>query len=167
MRFVRMVGCGGAATAVDTALLLALYRSGATSAGIAAVIGCMIGGLVNYLLNRTYVFGDGRSDRAWPGEALRYGSIVVGGGAVVSGIVVAAATGAGVPVLVAKLVAIAVTMVAWTYPMSSRVVFAARPSPIHMPSCSGIPHAAGSSSNPPTRRPPETSAAPAFTQMAM
>jgi putative flippase GtrA len=63
-------------------------------------------------------------DRAWWRQAARYALIVVGGGAVVSGLVVAALVAAHLPLALAKAAAVVIVLCAWTYPMSARVVFA-------------------------------------------
>lgn len=148
-RPVRVLVASGAATATDTAVLVLLCHVVAWAAGPAAIAGSLAGGVINFVINRTWVFGGG--GRGWLGQALRYGAIVVGGGAAVTGGAVAAGVAIGLPLLAAKAVAIVVVLVAWTYPLSARVVFAPA---IHTPSsASGRPQPAGSSNGPPTARP--------------
>lgn len=75
-------------------------------------------------LNRKFVFG-ATQDRWWR-RALLYATIVVDGGAVVSAIAVATMHALGIPVMLAKLGAIGIVLITWTYPMSARVVFRVR-----------------------------------------
>jgi putative flippase GtrA len=121
-RPLRLLVASGLATAADTAILVALARGAGLRPGLAAAIGCLAGGLVNFVMTRSWVFTAG--DRAWVPQALRYGVIVVGGGAAVSGLAVAALCAAGAPLLIAKAIAVVVTMALWTYPLAARVVFA-------------------------------------------
>lgn len=121
-RMARLVFASGVATAIDTAVLVLLVAIAGVSPGPAAVVGCLAGGAVNFAVSRRWVFG-AQARRWWP-QALRYGVIVVGGGAIVSGLAVAALAVAGAPLLLAKAIAVGTTMLAWTYPMSARVVFA-------------------------------------------
>jgi putative flippase GtrA len=120
-RPLRMICAGGAATVVDTGTLLALCWIAGLAAGPAAVLGCAVGGVVNFAINRAWIFG---ASRGWARQALRYAVIVVGGGAAVTGLGVAALDAAGAPLLVAKAFATVLTLAVWTYPMSARVVFA-------------------------------------------
>jgi putative flippase GtrA len=121
-RVLRVLVASGAATAADTAVLLLLCWGVGLSAGLAAGAGSVAGGAVNFAINRTFIFGGGAGD--WWTQALRYGVIVVLGGAVISGVAVAALVATGLPLLVAKAAAVVLTLVVWTYPMSARVVFA-------------------------------------------
>lgn len=121
-RLVRLAVASGLATTTDTAVLVALTVIAGLAPGLAAIAGCLAGGAVNFALSRRWVFA--ARGRAWWPQAVRYAVIVVGGGAAVSGVVVAVLCAGGAPLLVAKAAAIAVTLAAWTYPWSSRVVFA-------------------------------------------
>ena len=123
-RLLRVVMAGGIATALDTLVLAALFFAYDVSAGQAALCGSLAGGAVNFVLNRKFVFGATQGD--WRRQALLYAVVVVGGGAIVSAVAVAAMHGVGIPVMLAKLGAIGVVLVAWTYPMSARVVFRVR-----------------------------------------
>ncbi len=122
-RLLRVVAAGGLATAIDSFVLATLYYVYALNAGTAALCGSLAGGALNFVLNRKWVF------RATAGafwrQAILYATIVVGGGAVISAGVVAGLHGVGIPVMLAKLGAIGIVLVAWTYPMSARVVFRA------------------------------------------
>lgn len=121
MRMLRVVTVGGAATAVDTLVLAALYYGYGLGAGTAALCGSLVGGAVNFVLNRTWVFG--ATAGAWWRQALLYATLVVGGGALVGAVVVSTLHSFGIPVLLAKCGSIGIVLVAWTYPMSARVVF--------------------------------------------
>jgi putative flippase GtrA len=168
-RPVRVLFASSAATLADTAVLLALCRFVGLGAGAAAAIGSIVGGALNFTINRVLVFG--ARNAPWSRQAVHYAVIVVGGGAAVSGAAVAALVAMGLPILAAKAVAVIVVLATWTYPMSARVVFAPRtargPGPsvadtadeIQTPSASsGTPHAARSSNAPPHRRSPAITA---------
>jgi putative flippase GtrA len=120
---MRLMISSGIATAADSAVLLVLCWQLGLPPGPAAVCGCLVGGAVNFAIGRSWVFR--ARDRAWWRQAARYAVIVVGGGAVVSGLAVAALVAAGLPLPVAKAAAVVIVLLAWTYPMSARVVFAA------------------------------------------
>jgi putative flippase GtrA len=164
-RPVRMLFASAAATLADTVVLVTLCRFVGLGAGLAAAVGALVGGAVNFVINRTLVFDANGSP--WKRQAAHYAVIVVGGGAAVSGVAVAALVAIGLPILVAKAIAVIVVLATWTYPMSARVVFASRsrrgPTPsadesaveIHTPSAlSGTPHRARSRSSPPHKRSP-------------
>lgn len=120
-RPLRVAATGGIATAVDTAVLVALCWGAGVVPGLAALLGCLAGGALNFAINRRWIFR--ATDRSWIVQALAYGVIVVGGGAIVSGLAVAAGVAVGLPLLAAKVGAAGVSLVAWTYPISARVVF--------------------------------------------
>lgn len=120
-RFARLLAASSAATLADVATLLAVVTLCGLAPGPASVVGCLVGGGVNFAINRAWVFRGRRGP--WLLQAMRYGVIVVGGGAVVSGLAVAALTSVGLPLLIAKAGAVVTALVAWTYPMSARVVF--------------------------------------------
>jgi putative flippase GtrA len=124
-RLLRLLVASGLATLADAAVLLALCWQLGAPPGPAAVAGALVGGAVNFAIGRAWVFG--ARDRAWWRQAARYAVVVVGGGAVVSGLAVAALVAAGLLLPVAKAIAVVVVLIAWTYPMSARVVFAPGP----------------------------------------
>jgi putative flippase GtrA len=121
-RLLRLAIASGVATAADSAVLLVLCWQLGVAPGLAAAAGSLVGGAVNFALGRSWVFR--ARDRSWWRQAAHYAVVVVGGGAVVSGLAVAALTAARVPLALAKAIAVGVVLVAWTYPMSARVVFA-------------------------------------------
>lgn len=122
-RPLRVLIAGGAATACDTIVLMITCWGLGVPPGFAAIAGCLTGGAVNFAINRRWIFA--ATGASWLPQLARYGVIVVGGGALVSGAVVAALAAAGVPLLVAKASAVMIALVTWTYPMSARVVFGA------------------------------------------
>jgi putative flippase GtrA len=122
-RWCRLLIASGVATAADAAVLLALCWQLGVAPGRAAAVGCLVGGAVNFAIGRTWVFQ--ARGRAWWRQAARYAVVVVGGGAVVSGVAVAALAAAQLPLPLAKAIAVVIVLFAWTYPMASRVVFAA------------------------------------------
>ncbi|HEX7836015.1 MAG TPA: GtrA family protein [Kofleriaceae bacterium] len=130
---LRLLIASGVATTADAAVLFVLCWQFGVAPGVAAVAGCLVGGAVNFAIGRTWVFC--ARDRAWWLQAARYALVVVGGGAVVSGIAVAALVAAHLPLPLAKAAAVVIVLLAWTYPMSARVVFA-RPQPDEPWACS-------------------------------
>lgn len=123
-RTSRVLVASGAATLADVATLLALHGE-RLPAALAAAMGCLCGGLVNYLLTRRLVFRVRRVS-AWR-SLPTYGGLVVGGGAMWSSVLVHLGTVVlGLPVLLSKSVAAAIVLLGWNYPVSSRVVFKER-----------------------------------------
>lgn len=121
-RLLRLLIASCVATTADSAVLFVLcWRLGAAP-GLAATAGALVGGAVNFAIGRAWVFR--ARDRAWWRQAARYALIVVGGGAVVSGLAVAALVAVHLPLPLAKAAAVVIVLLAWTYPMSARVVFA-------------------------------------------
>ena len=120
-RMVRVAVAGGGATAIDTLVLLALYRLAGVAAGSAAVCGCLVGGAVNFVVNRRWVFRAAAA-ALWK-QAVLYAIVIVGGSALVTGTIVAGLHRLGMSLVIAKLAAIGIVLVGWTYPMSARVVF--------------------------------------------
>jgi len=119
----RMALCSSAATAVDLATLCGLIKVFGLWPGAAGVLGCLAGGAVNFALNRKWVFPS--SDRRWLGPLLRYGLLVVLGGALVAGGLIQLGIAVlGLPVLLAKGAAAALVLACWNYPVSARLVFA-------------------------------------------
>lgn len=121
-RLLRVLASGGAATAVDTVVLIVLCGLAGVPAGAAAVAGCLAGGGVNFTIKRRWIFA--AAGHRWPAQLLRYGVVVVGGGAVVSGAAVAGLVASGLPVLAAKAITVGLVLVTWTYPLSARLIFA-------------------------------------------
>jgi putative flippase GtrA len=121
-RPLRMICSGGAATTVDTAVLVLLCWGAGLPAGLAAALGCLAGGVTNFAITRRAIFG--ARGRGWLEQAARYALLVVGGGAAVSAFAVAGLVALGLPLLVAKAGAVVIALGVWTYPMSARVVFA-------------------------------------------
>lgn len=134
-RLLRVLVSSGAATVADTGVLFGLVHAAGVAPALATVIGALLGGAVNFALTRAWVFD--RRGPGWLAQAARYFVVVVGGGALVSAAVVAAALAVGAPLLVAKTLAVVVTLTSWTYPMARRVIVAPRaacPLPAYAPS---------------------------------
>lgn len=109
------------ASAVDVLALAALVTLAHLAAGTAAAVGGVLGGAVNFLVSRRWVF------RKRKASALRqvalYGVLVVLGGALLGGALVHVSTGLGAPLFLAKAGATALVFTLWTYPVSTHVVF--------------------------------------------
>jgi putative flippase GtrA len=120
-RFVKAITSSVLASAIDVATLLLLVKLSHLAAGIAAGIGCLVGGVANFTLSRSWVF-DAPGRR---GGALRqlaaYGLLVVVGGALLGGAIVQLSIGFGISLLAAKLVAATVTFAFWNYPIAGLV----------------------------------------------
>lgn len=121
-RLVRLATSSGVATLADTIVLVVLCRVLGWSPGFAAIAGCLVGGAVNFAIARSWVFGA----RTGPvlRQAVAYASLVVIGGAILSGVIVGVLAGSGAPLLVAKGGALVIVLAGWNYPISSRLVFA-------------------------------------------
>jgi putative flippase GtrA len=72
--------------------------------------GGLVGGAVHFAIGRVWVFRS--RDRAWWLQAARYAVVVIGGGAAVSGIAVAALVAAQLPLAVAKAIAVVIVLLA-------------------------------------------------------
>lgn len=122
---MRAAFASAAATAVDVATLLLLVRVAHVTAGVAAALGCLAGGAMNFALGRRWVFAArGRVGR----QLALYGVLVVVGGALLAGTLVHLATAElGAPVVAARAGVAAVVFALWTYPVSERVVFRKEP----------------------------------------
>lgn len=121
-RIARQLVASGCATAADAVVLAALCAVIGVAPGLAGIAASLVGGAVNFALGRGWVFA--ARDRAWWRQAARYAMVVVVGGAIATGVVIAVLTAWGAPLIVAKSAAVVVVLVGWTYPMSARVVFA-------------------------------------------
>jgi putative flippase GtrA len=120
-RVARALASSAVASGVDVVTLLALIHVTHVTAGVAAAIGCLAGGIANFALSRAWVFQS-------KGQAMRqlvtYGILVVGCGALLSGAVVQLATVAlGLSVLAAKCAAAVLVFFGWNYPIAARLVF--------------------------------------------
>jgi len=121
----RLIASSTVASAADVATLLCLVALGHLAQGPATVLGCLVGGGVNFLLSRAWVFEDrGGSPLR---QAALYALFAVLGGALLSGGIVHVATQLGAPVLAAKGVAAALVLGAWNYPVSTLLVFRKEP----------------------------------------
>jgi putative flippase GtrA len=121
-RVGRALGSSAAASAVDLVTLLVLARTTQLAVGVSAGVACLLGGAVNFALNRTWVFPTRR------GNALKqlalYAILVVIGGALLGGAVVQLATVTlGLSLIVAKAASATLVFVGWNYPIASRFIF--------------------------------------------
>ena len=123
-RICRAAVSGAIGTSVDVAVLWLASAVLATAAGTAAVLGCFAGGAVNFAITRTWAF-ERRGRSEWLRDAAFYAIAIVGGCALWSAAIVHASVTAGIPILVAKAIAIPIVMLGWTYPVCARVVFSA------------------------------------------
>jgi putative flippase GtrA len=97
--------------------------------GVAAALGCLAGGVANFLLCRRWLFIGARTRAAAARQLVLYGLLCVAGSAVLSGAVVQVATvSIGLSLLAAKCAAAVVVFLGWNYPLSSRLVFGKEPS---------------------------------------
>ena len=121
-RLARLGTSSSVSSLSDTLVLVVLCHVLGWSAGFAAIAGCLVGGTINFTISRAWVF----SARTGPllRQAIAYAALVVTGGALLSGALVGALAGAGIPLLVAKGGALVTVLVCWNYPISSRLVFA-------------------------------------------
>lgn len=140
-RLIRVGVASGAATGVDTALLLGLCWLGGIGPGPAAFVASLAGGAVNFTINRRWVFG--RRGGPWLAQALAYGLVVVLGGAGLGAVAVAAGVAVGLPLLIAKAAAVVAVLLGWTYPMSARV-FGRRSLPAGTGTAGARPHSLSS-----------------------
>jgi putative flippase GtrA len=120
-RLLKALTSGAAATVIDVLTLAALVRLSHLAAGVAAAIGCLVGGLSNFILARRWVFAarDGNPAR----QLALYGVLIVLGGAVLGGTIVEMGVGFGASIVAAKVVATVLVFLLWNYPISARLVF--------------------------------------------
>jgi putative flippase GtrA len=97
----RFVLAGGAGTAVQYLVLLALVSLGGAGPGRSAFAAAVVGACVVYLLNRRYTFASRRSHAA----ALPRFALMASSGAVLNGVLVGLLSAAGVYYLLAQVAA--------------------------------------------------------------
>ena len=114
----RQVTASTIATSVDLMMLFALVRVVGLPPAIAAIAAALGGGATNFAIGRCWVF-EARGPVI--DQAVRYAVLVVGGGAIVSGAVVGGLAALGLPLVVAKVLAVGLVMLGWTYPVSARI----------------------------------------------
>ena len=120
--WLRYVGASAISLGIDLAVFIASHASG-LGAATAAAIGYSAGILAHWLLSSRLVFSNGRrggSDRVRQQGLFVLSAIV---GLLITVAIVGLGSVIGVPVLAAKLVAVAVSFQT-TYLLRSRIVFA-------------------------------------------
>lgn len=117
---MRVAAASIAASATDLGVLSVSRRAGA-AVWLAALLGCLAGGAANYAALRRKVFAGRGSGVA--SSAIRYGLLVVLGGALLTSALVSLGVALGLPFMVARLGVAVVVLALWSYPISSRVVF--------------------------------------------
>jgi putative flippase GtrA len=120
--WLRYVGASAIALGVDLTVFMASHAGG-LSAAMAAAAGYSAGILAHWLLSSRLVFASGRRDGA--AQVRQQGLFVLSAivGLLLTVAIVGIGSVVGVPALVAKLVAVAVSFQA-TYLLRSRIVFA-------------------------------------------
>jgi putative flippase GtrA len=115
---VRQVTSSAIATTLDLLLLIALVHVADLPPAIAATLGAIGGGCANFAIGRIWVF---EARGSVVGQAVGYAVLVVGGGALINGAIVGGLASVGAPLVVAKVLAVGLVMIAWTYPVSARI----------------------------------------------
>jgi putative flippase GtrA len=98
---------GGAGTAAQYVVLIALVALFQMAPGRASVAGAVVGAIVVYLLNRRFTFASQRGHR----ETLPRFAMMAIAGALLNGLLVGALSGAGLYFLLAQMVATVVVLV--------------------------------------------------------
>lgn len=110
------------ATAIDLATTVALASGAGIAAPLSGAAGSMVGGGVNFALNRHWAYGAG--SLGWRRQALRY-AIVWGGHVLLSyGLIYGGVEAIGWSYLPVKLFVAALLALCWNHPLQSRFVFA-------------------------------------------
>lgn len=118
-----MAGANGVvSTLVDLGTLMSLVGIGVPVA-FAAFVGCCIGAVANFTLNKYLAFRDGSPVCAT--QLAKFSLVAVATGLLTAAGMQLVSVKLGVPVAAAKLICAAVVFAAWTYPAQRRVVFAA------------------------------------------
>jgi putative flippase GtrA len=120
-RLPRIALASSVAFVTDLSILIVATHAGAPP-WLAALVACTAGGAANFAVSRRHVFKD-----VAPGStldrAVRYGVLVVLGGAVITALLVQLGVSLGLPLLVTRIAVGMLVMLGWGYPVSSRVVF--------------------------------------------
>lgn len=119
-RFATAGANGVVSTLVDLGTLMSLVGIGAPVA-VAAFLGCCIGAVANFTLNKYLAFRD--PSPIAPAQLARFTLVAVATGLLTAGGMQLAVVQLGAPVMIAKLICAAVVFAAWTYPAQRRLVF--------------------------------------------
>ena len=109
-----------AATALDFLVMTGLVEGPGVRPSAAALLGSAAGALFNFQASRRWVFPG--SERAWGGQALRYG-LVSGGSALWNALGVEAGQALGVSYLLARVLTAVLVSFLWNFPMHRSFVF--------------------------------------------
>lgn len=119
-RFLSATVVGLCATAVDVALLTALYHAGLV-VGVAAFAGTLAGAVVGYLLNKHWSFRDPRPPTVR--QLASYAAVVVVTALFTATLMHVAVDRGHLPYLAAKVASAVLVFACWTYPAQRRLVF--------------------------------------------
>ncbi len=108
------------ATCVDFALVVILVSRGGLSPALATALGCGVGGVTNFLLNRWWTFAS--RDKAMP-QALRYALVSAASAALNSGGVALVIAFPAVDYRIGWLLVRALLFVCWTFPLQRGYVY--------------------------------------------
>ena len=109
-----------AAAAADLSVLSISRRAG-VAVWLAALFGCLAGGVANFAVQRKKVFV--RATTGVTTSAIRYALLVVLGGALLTSVLMSLGVSLGLPFLIARGAVGLVVLASWNYPISKRVVF--------------------------------------------
>ena len=116
----RTVAAAAIATAVDFVAVVALVSTFGLSAYVSTAIGCAVGGVTNYTINRVWTFG---SRNARIGEASRYTIVSTSSALLNSGGVAVMLLVPGLDYRIAWVLVRAAVFVGWNYPLQRDFVF--------------------------------------------
>lgn len=108
-------------TAIDVAVLAALYGSG-VAVSLAAFLGAAAGAVVGFVCNKYLAFRDRRPPDLR--QVVSFALVALGAAAFMAVAMHVACVRGHVPYLTAKLVCAALVFVCWSYPAQRRLVFA-------------------------------------------
>lgn len=115
------MGAASMVASVTDVSVLAISRRAGVAVGVAAFLGCLAGGVANFAALRRKVFA--RATTSVAASALRYGLLVVVGGALITALLCSLGVSLGAPLVVVRPVVGGLVLALWGYPISKRVVF--------------------------------------------
>ena len=120
----RNATAGALATAADFAAVLALVELAGFHPGVATLLGCGIGGVINFLVNRLWAFD---SSRPTIGMAARYAFVSASSAGFNAGLVALLLLLPGVPYVAIWWPVRGLVFLLWNYPLHRDYVFVASP----------------------------------------